>query len=308
MSFITIFTPTYNRGYILPQLYKSLCKQTDSDFSWLIVDDGSSDNTSTMVHEWIQEKKIDITYVYQKNAGKHVAHNHGVELCQTPLFICVDSDDILAADAVKTIHSYWEQDKANYNNFMGYCTKRGGGSDKTNKDSPFWPAEDSLVWAYELGEKYHYRGETGLVWITDHLKKYHFPVIPGERFVTEIVLYYQFSKPMKIKNDVFYFFTYQPDGYTKSGFKLQVNNPKGTAIAKKVEALFSGNFFRKLKGEIKYQGWITCFNITDGFIDGILSNYNFSTRRIPKIISLTAWILRYPCAILYKRKIYQNDR
>lgn len=308
MSFITIFTPTYNRKYILPQLYNSLCRQTDSDFSWLIVDDGSSDGTSEMVHQWILEKRIDITYIYQKNAGKHVAHNHGVELCQTPLFLCVDSDDFLATDAVEIIHSYWEQDKANCDDFMGYCTKRGGESDKTNKNSPFWPPEDSLVWAYELGEKYHYRGETGLVWITEHLKQYRFPVIPSEHFVTEIVLYFQFNKPMKIKDDVFYFFTYQPDGYTKSGFKLQVNNPIGTAVAKKVEALFSGNFAKKLKSEIKYQGWIACFNITDNFISQILNTYNFSGKKIPKMISLAAWILKYPCAFLYKRKFYQNDR
>ena len=77
---ITIFTPAYNRAYILPVLYASLLKQTDSNFEWVIVDDGSSDNTEELVHSWISEDKIPINYKKQLNQGKHIAINTGVQM------------------------------------------------------------------------------------------------------------------------------------------------------------------------------------------------------------------------------------
>lgn len=77
---LTIFTPTYNRAYVLDKLYLSLCVQTNKDFEWLIIDDGSTDNTKEKIQNWILEKKIQIRYVYQKNAGKSAAHNRALEL------------------------------------------------------------------------------------------------------------------------------------------------------------------------------------------------------------------------------------
>ncbi|MBO5137511.1 MAG: glycosyltransferase family 2 protein [Spirochaetaceae bacterium] len=108
MMIVTIFTPTYNRAYSLSQLYKSLCSQTSSDFEWIIVDDCSSDNTKSLVREWIEEKKISITYFLQpQNGGKHRAINKGVELAKGELFFIVDSDDFLTDDAVESIVSEW---------------------------------------------------------------------------------------------------------------------------------------------------------------------------------------------------------
>lgn len=310
MGFLTIFTPTYNRGYILKGLYDSLCQQTDQDFCWLIVDDGSQDDTAELVRRWIVENKINIRYFYQRNSGKHVAHNHGVELCDTPLFFCVDSDDKLAQNAVEIIHSYWRADENNCDNFMGYCTKRYYGEpDVINFNGSCWPLENSLLYPDELGGKYHYKGETGLIWITKELKKYKFPVILGEHFVTEIVLYFQFQKPMKIKNDIFYFFIYQRDGYTKSGFKLQMNNPVGTAVGKKLESMFASSFFQQLKYEIKYQGWIQCFKIKQSMLKGIFQGLGFERKRqISWISLLIAYLLRYPCGHLYKKKVCKNDK
>ena len=73
MEKITIFTPTYNRAYSLPKLYNSLLKQDSSLFEWLIIDDGSTDNTKDIINKWILEQKIVIRYFYQENAGKMVA-------------------------------------------------------------------------------------------------------------------------------------------------------------------------------------------------------------------------------------------
>ena len=92
MKRLTIFTPTYNRAYILPKLYDSLCEQTCQDFDWLIVDDGSTDHTKELVGDWIKEKKISIRYVCQENGGKMRAYNKAVSLTETELFVCIDSD------------------------------------------------------------------------------------------------------------------------------------------------------------------------------------------------------------------------
>ncbi|MBQ6816818.1 MAG: glycosyltransferase family 2 protein, partial [Bacilli bacterium] len=75
---LTIFTPTYNRKQTLPKLYDSLTKQTNNNFTWLIVDDGSSDGTEELIRAWQTESKIKIEYIYQTNAGKMQAHNNGV--------------------------------------------------------------------------------------------------------------------------------------------------------------------------------------------------------------------------------------
>ena len=97
---ITVFTPTYNRAYMIDKLYDSLCLQTCKDFEWIVVDDGSVDNTEELIQNFIQENKIHIVYYKQKNQGKHIAINKGVELAKGELFFIVDSDDILPKDSL----------------------------------------------------------------------------------------------------------------------------------------------------------------------------------------------------------------
>lgn len=105
---LTIFTSTYNRAYILESLYKSLKNQTIKDFKWLIVDDGSTDNTQELVKNWIsQETSFEIIYIKQENGGKQRAHNKAVEISDTELFFCVDSDDQLVETAVEKIKERW---------------------------------------------------------------------------------------------------------------------------------------------------------------------------------------------------------
>lgn len=111
MENITIFTPTYNREYCLGNLYQSLIGQTSHSFVWLIIDDGSTDHTRTLVASWIRENKIPIRYVFQENAGKAQAHNRGVEETKTELFTCVDSDDTLDANAVERVLEVWKEQK-----------------------------------------------------------------------------------------------------------------------------------------------------------------------------------------------------
>ena len=110
MPFLTVFTPAFNRANTLPRLYESLKKQSNKDFIWLIVDDGSSDNTAELINSWKQsEKEFEIRYVYKQNGGMHTAHNTAYENIDTELNICIDSDDMLAENAIELIAKKWEQ-------------------------------------------------------------------------------------------------------------------------------------------------------------------------------------------------------
>ena len=117
---VTVFTPTYNRAYILEQLYRSLCSQTCKNFEWLIVDDGSTDNTCELVALWSQENKFSIRYYLQKNGGKHRAINKGVELAQGELFYIVDSDDQLPPNSINDILCIYS-DVCDDDSFAGVC-------------------------------------------------------------------------------------------------------------------------------------------------------------------------------------------
>ena len=108
MALLTVFTPAYNRASTLPRTYQSLCEQECKDFIWLIVDDGSSDNTRELVEGWKnQDNGFEIQYIYKKNGGMHTAHNVAYENIHTELNICIDSDDRMAEGAVKKIKTAW---------------------------------------------------------------------------------------------------------------------------------------------------------------------------------------------------------
>ena len=111
MKTLTVFTPSYNRAYTLHKCYESLLRQTSKDFTWLIIDDGSSDNTKELVDSWINENKIEINYIYQENQGMHGAHNTAYKNIKTELNVCIDSDDYMPDDAVKKIISFWNKNK-----------------------------------------------------------------------------------------------------------------------------------------------------------------------------------------------------
>ena len=102
MAFLTIVTPTYNRAYILPKLFQALCVQSCKDFVWLIVDDGSADNTREVIDGFSAD--FSIQYIYKANGGKHTALNVGIETITTELTVIVDSDDYLLPDAVCKTH------------------------------------------------------------------------------------------------------------------------------------------------------------------------------------------------------------
>lgn len=257
---ITIFTPTYNRGYILNKCYESLCNQTNNNFEWLIVDDGSTDNTEEIVTDWIKENKIKIRYIKQENSGKHVAHNRGVLECMTSIFVCVDSDDYLIDNAIDNIYKNWNRIKLN-SKLAGIIALRGNRlREPISTRMPNNVTESSILDLYNI---HKFKGDTMLVFKSKILKKYLFPVFEGEKFVTEAVIYDQISSKysMMLLDEVLYIGEYLDDGYTKNILEVHRSNPKGYMYYLKQRVDLAINFKSKYNTIANYIAG--CINVRD---------------------------------------------
>ena len=220
---VTVFTPAYNRAYTLGRLYESLLKQTDKRFCWLIVDDGSTDQTEELVSNWIKENRIDIEYYKQENQGKPAAHNTGVELTKTELFTCVDSDDYLTDNAVGEILNAWERKTDGCIGILGYIERKGEGVLTKCSDNSI--TKGTLRYLYDHGLS----GDTILIFQTKTLKKYKFPKFNGEKFIPEAYLYDLLDQEgeLFLLKKAIYICEYLPDGYKAGMAKLLYNNPQG---------------------------------------------------------------------------------
>lgn len=243
---LTIFTPTFNRAELLKRVYDSLLRQREKNFSWLIVDDGSTDNTKEVVEEWLREGRINIQYEYQENGGKMRAHNQGVNLCNTELFLCLDSDDFLTEDAVEIILSCYEK-KIKGNPKYGGIVAHKGEDVKTPLYGAIFPKvrESTLYGLYERG----FSGETTLIFRTQLLKQHLFPEIPGEKYVPEDYVYDQIDKNyvLYVVPKVLTLCQIVKDGYTDNVKKLREENPYGWFLYYRQRASLAKPSLLKLK-------------------------------------------------------------
>lgn len=194
--FFTVFTPTYNRAATLHRVYDSLVPQTFRDFEWLIVDDGSKDDTRAIVEKWIAEAKFPIRYVYQENGGKHVAWNHGVELAAGFAFLSIDSDDAFIPESLQVFYDTWHSiPESARDGFTGVCAlvenERGELSGTRYPSDVF--DSDSI----ETRLRYKLEGEKWGFHRTDVLRAHPFPVVPGAKFVPESVVWFRIALKYK---------------------------------------------------------------------------------------------------------------
>jgi glycosyltransferase involved in cell wall biosynthesis len=243
MKKLTVFTPTYNRAKLLHNLYKSLLEQTSKDFIWIIVNDGGKDNTEQLVNNWILENKLNIIYVTQENQGKSIAHNKGIELCKTELFLCVDSDDILEKSAVERILNIYEKIQ-NKEGLWGIVGPKRSIKGKINKN---FPKINQPLRFCDIYEKFNYKGEAYIVIITKYAKEFKFPKFENEKLMPESVLYdtLDIDKKVYIINDELYIYDYQENGYSYNKFKLVLNNINGFCYANKYRAGLKQFMFHK---------------------------------------------------------------
>lgn len=231
---ITVFTPTYNRAYILPKLYESLCAQTDKNFEWLVVDDGSTDETYDLLKKWQVENKIVINVIHRENGGKSTAINLGVQNAKGRLFFIVDSDDFLTINAVETIinneiKSVGQKTKVP---IAGYCYRKQ--NYRTNEIiSPTSMTLPETASSLQLAFKYKVIGDKAEVFYTDILKKFPFPDLTRNKFIPEALVWYRIANAgyqLILKEDTIYQCDYIEDGYTKNFMKNLKKNSKGFAL------------------------------------------------------------------------------
>lgn len=233
MATLTVFTPAYNRAHTLPRTYESLLAQDCKDFIWLIVDDGSSDNTAELVRSW-QEKDngFEIRYIYKENGGMHTAHNTAYENIDTELNTCIDSDDMMASGAVAKILAKWKQVKE-----LGYAGIIALDSDfdgnVIGKGFPEEMKETTLMGYYAAGGS----GDKKLIYRTDVIKQYTpYPVFEGEKYVALAYIYRLIDQSYKLAvlNEIVCNVEYQADGHSTGMWKEYVRSPKGFAAWRKL--------------------------------------------------------------------------
>ena len=225
---VTVFTPTYNRGYIIPQLYKSLISQTSKSFEWLIIDDGSIDNTKDIIHNFIQESKICIRYIYQENGGKQRAINQGVKLALGELFFIVDSDDFIVSNAIENIIRKWNSIN-NKVEYAGLCYRRQYISNENIIGIPF-PVKEFDSTSLDLAYKFNINVDKAEVFRTDILAKYPFPEIAGEKFVPEAYIWFKMANDkyqLRCCDEGIYCCEYLQDGLSHNFMRNLKQNPNG---------------------------------------------------------------------------------
>lgn len=230
---LTVFTPTFNRAYIIENLYKSLQRQTCKDFEWLVVDDGSSDNTSDLFLNWQMEESFPVRYIKKENGGKHRAINLGLDEAKGKLFFIVDSDDYLAEDAIKCIKKQYEIIK-NDKCFAGLCGMRAYPDGRRIGGEVPFETLDCISFDYWF--KHNITGDSAEVFKTDIFRQFPFPEIDGEKFCPEAVVWYRIARAgYKIRyfNKKIYFCDYLPDGLTAKITKLRINSPLGAMLTYK---------------------------------------------------------------------------
>ena len=240
---VTVFTPTYNRAYILGDLYHSLQRQTCMDFEWLIVDDGSADDTKALVASWQGEKNpFPIRYIYQENGGKCRAINRGLKEADGRLFFTVDSDDYLTDDAIEKVIR-WDGEIPKDGHFCGYVGNRGITPTQTpNRLFPGGYLDGTALDRYDQVD-----GERAFVFYTEIHRKYLYPEFPGEKFLTEAVTWDLMAHDgykMRFYNDIIWIWEYKDDGLTRAGYRVFLENPQGTGL-----------FFRQKAEFLHYSLW-----------------------------------------------------
>ena len=289
MKSLTVFTPSFNRAHLLPRIYESLKIQTCQDFIWLIIDDGSADDTRQVVSAFIAENKVEIQYIEQENQGMHGAHNTAYENINTPLNTCIDSDDFMPVDAVEKILDKWKSivDKEKYSGLVGLDADLDGnliGSQFTTDTTTL--------------EDFYLKGGTGdkkLVYRTAVMQKYPaYPLFPGEKYVGLGYKYLLADQDFELVtlNEILVLVDYQQGGSSNNMFRQYYKNPRGFAFIRKQGMVLSKSPMKRFKDAIHYVS------------SSLLSrNSNFITESPRRFLTVLAFPLGF---VLYAIVLLKN--
>lgn len=230
-SLFTVFTPTYNRAHTLDRVYESLLSQTCKNFEWLIVDDGSQDETRGKVESYIAEAKISIQYIWQPNRGKHTAFNRAIGEARGYFFLPLDSDDACIPSALERLHANWLLIPDNVRSqFSGItCLSRGVSGNIIGGVLPF-EIIDGLP--YEITSRYKLKGDKWGFHRTNILREYPFPEFPNEIFIAEGLVWNRIGRKYKVRfiNECLHIANYQNDGLSSYSIQNRLSSPCSTFL------------------------------------------------------------------------------
>lgn len=247
--FLSIITPTYNRGHLLKNCYESLFRQTDKDFQWIIVDDGSKDDTRDVV-EAFDTDDFEIIYVPKENGGKHTALNAAHPYIRGEYVLILDSDDYLTDTAVEQIRRGWEawadKDRVAMVTFL-----KGVAVNNPNCTSPVTGIPVEIL---RYRRNAIHSTDCCEVIRADLFLQYPFPVFPGERFVAECALWNRVAKTHKCVyiNEVIYICEYLEGGLTDSGRAMRIRNPRGGMFTSDLRMGKNNYLMQRLKYGLLY--------------------------------------------------------
>ena len=245
MKPITVFTPTYNRANLLRRCYESMCRQTCQDFVWLVIDDGSEDDTAAQVSAWAKESHgFELQYFHKENGGLHTAYNAAIERIDTPLCVCIDSDDFMPDDAIEKILRFWKENGSDkYAGIVGLDYDLAG-----NIIGDPLPAQKSVNLIDLLVGRYQIcNGDRTNVVRTELYKKYApMKVHPGEKNFNPHYLHLQISQEYDflVMNENLRFVEYQPGGMSNSMLKQYRSSPNSFMQTRLLYLSFPGTSFR----------------------------------------------------------------
>lgn len=262
--FITILTPTYNRASLLPRLFNSLLRQTNKDFEWIVVDDGSTDDTREVVAK-LKEKcggAFPMGYVYKANGGKHMAINIGAERARGELLFIADSDDLLTDDALETVANSWH-DISDDKSFAGIAGLDIA-MDTREVIGSGLPQEHIDCNAIDIRYRHHVTGDMKEVFRTEVLREFPFPEFAGERFCPEQLVWFRMARRYRLRyiNKPIYIADYQPDGITAGITRARMRNPSASMLTYAELTECPVPFLVKVKAAINFWRFWHCRTAT----------------------------------------------
>ena len=249
---VTVLTPTFNRGGSLNNLYQSLQKQTIKDFEWLLVDDGSTDDTKNIAEEMRKKAEFPMRYIYKENGGKHTALNVGVKQITAELTFIVDSDDTLVPDAIETILQYHKKYKER-KDLCGYSFLRRFPDGNIN-GKPFEPDEKVGTYIECRINADDTQADKAEVFYTRCLKEFPFPEYRNEKFLGEDLVWIRMAMKYQMVhiNRAIYVGNYLEDGLTKNRRKNNIRSPYGCMERAKEFMRPELKLKYRLKGAVQY--------------------------------------------------------
>ncbi len=289
---ITIVTPTYNREHTLRRCYKSLCNQADKDFLWLVIDDGSTDKTEKLIHDFQKENKIEIKYVKKENGGKASALNLSLDILETEYCVCLDSDEYFSDNAIEIALNYLNKENKN-ESVCGIIALRRDeyGGVLGGKEIP---EKVDYIKFVDINDKYNIVSEVICFYKTKILKQFRFPEFENEKFVSPAYIQYEITKDYKFKvfREPIIFCKYLEDGLTKNKKNVIKKNPKGYLAVKEQSFRYSKNWIKIIKHGIMY-----------GTVSILDKDKNFMKKSPHKILSFILYPVSY---IVYLKKFREK--